>query len=146
MNVTEFTSAFVKGGFRPSLFKIQITNPSNSAGDILLSLTAKTSQLPGQTLNKIEAPYMGRKIPYAGFRTYEDWQVTIMEDEDFKVRNAIEHWMQDINSPEGNIRRFGTSEPNQYKMDADALMLGKDRSRIETISLYRNLSNYSKSN
>jgi len=49
---------------------------------------------------------------------FEDWTVTVMNDEDFLVRNALEEWMANINSHVGNVRQTGSSAPSEYKSKA----------------------------
>jgi hypothetical protein len=40
----------------------------------------------------------------AGNRTFDNWSVTVLNDEDFLVRNAFELWSSYINSHENNLR------------------------------------------
>jgi hypothetical protein len=40
----------------------------------------------------------------AGNRTFDNWQVTVLNDEDYLVRNAFEKWSSFINSHENNLR------------------------------------------
>ena len=46
---------------------------------------------------------------------YSDWTVRIYNDENFKVKNAIESWMNQMNANEENLNTFGSSEITNYK-------------------------------
>lgn len=124
-NITEFRSQLTGGGARPTLFQVQMTNPFDTTGDSKLPFMCKAAQLPASTLGKVEAPYFGRKIQLAGDRTFEPWTVTIINDEDFAIRNALETWSNSINSHEGNIRNASTSAPNEYKTQAQVVQYGQ---------------------
>lgn len=124
-NVNELRSQLTLGGAKPSLFQVQISNPVNSIADLKTPFMVKASSLPSSTLGMIEVPYFGRKVKIAGDRTFEEWSVTIINDEDFLVRNAMEQWMNAINSHEGNIREFGAASPNLYKSQAQITQFSK---------------------
>ena len=84
-NINEFKSQLVGGGARPTLFQVQILNPVLPNADFKVPFMVKTAQLPGSTLGTIEVPYFGRNVRYAGDRTFEDWTVTVINDEDFAI-------------------------------------------------------------
>jgi hypothetical protein len=121
-NINEFKSQLVGGGARPSLFQVQITNPILAAADFKVPFMVKASSLPASTLGEYDIPYFGRKVKYAGDRTFEAWSVTVINDEDFAVRNAMEAWSNSINSHVSNSR----SLPVNYKSDAIITQYGKD--------------------
>jgi hypothetical protein len=124
-NIQEIRSQLALGGARASLFQVQIANPANGAGDIKVPFMVKAAQLPASTLGQIEVPYFGRKIKIAGDRTFAEWTVTVINDEDFLIRNAMEQWMNSINSHAGNIREFGSASPLLYKSNAQITQFSK---------------------
>ena len=124
-NIQEIRSQLVLGGARASLFQVQIANPANGAGDIKVPFMVKAAQIPASTLGSFEVPYFGRKIKIAGDRTFAEWTVTIINDEDFLIRNAMEQWMNSINSHAGNIREFGSASPLLYKSNAQITQFSK---------------------
>ena len=124
-NIQEIRSQLVLGGARASLFQVQIANPANGVGDIKVPFMVKAAAIPASTLGSIEVPYFGRKIKVAGDRTFAEWTVTIINDEDFLVRNAMEQWMNSINSHAGNIREFGSASPLLYKSNAQITQFSK---------------------
>jgi len=127
-NVNEFSGALKGGGARASLFQIQITNPINGVADAQVPFMVKAAQIPASTLGVIEVPYFGRQVKIAGNRTYSEWQPTIINDEDFAVRNAMEQWSHAINSAQGNVTTAGGTAPSLYKSNAQVTQYGKDGS------------------
>lgn len=115
-SITRFTSSIKYGLARTSKFRVKITNPVNPSADIDVPFLCFSASLPGLSNPAKEVAYMGRKIKVAGAaKEYEDWSVKIYNDEDFKVRNALEHWMNMINANEGNVNQFQSSEIINYK-------------------------------
>jgi hypothetical protein len=126
-SVNQFRTNFQGDGARPNLFQISfgnlpsfvtgslsssittpstaVTGPTGGLGNnYLLSFMAKAAQLPGSSLGTVRVPYFGREIKLAGNRTFADWTITIINDENFAIRSAMENWMNGINSHVGNIR------------------------------------------
>jgi len=124
-SVNEFSAALKDGGARNALFQVQITNPINGAADIQVPFMCKNATIPAATKGVIEVPYFGRQIKLPGNRTYAEWTPTIINDEDFAIRNALEHWSNAINSFEGNLRTAGGSSPALYKAGAQVTQLSK---------------------
>ena len=133
MNISDFRASMTGDGARPNLFRITINLPaalqSLSKGNAFgnkLGMTARASQIPGSTIGKVPTQYMGREVYLAGNRTFQDWTVTIINDEDFIVRRALERWMSAINSHVSNVRGAGLSGPNSYVADAIVEQLSKN--------------------
>jgi len=107
-NVSTFAAQGLPyGGARASLFEVFLTLPAGVAeptAEAQFRFVCKASQIPSSTVGQIEVPYFGRKVKMAGNRTFENWTVTVMNDEDFLVRNAFELWSSYINSHENNLR------------------------------------------
>jgi hypothetical protein len=111
---------------------VQITNPINGIADLKTPFMVQAAALPESTLGTIEVPYFGRKVKIAGDRTFAEWTVTIINDEDFLVRNAMENWMSQINTHVGNIRPFGSSSPSEYKSQAQITQFSKTGAELRT--------------
>jgi len=124
-NVNEIRSQLVLGGARNSLFQVTLQNPVDGAAAIKAPFMIKAAQIPAATLGTIEVPYFGRKIKIAGDRTFAEWTVTVINDEDFLVRNSLEAWMHSINTHETNLRQFGSASPLQYKANAQITQFSK---------------------
>lgn len=131
-SVNEIRSQLTLGGARNTLFQVQIQNPANGAADIKVPFMVRAAQLPASDLGVIEVPYFGRKIKLAGDRTFAEWTVTVINDEDFLVRNAMEQWSNQINSLRGNLRTFGGASPSLYKANAQVTQFSKTGVPIRT--------------
>lgn len=127
-NLSTFKSAGLpQGGFRPSLFEINVSRLGNNVG-----LLGMSTQVPALTMGIIEAPYFGRKIKLAGDRIYAEWITTIMIDEDFDVRSQLEDWNIAMNAEETNLR---AEIANAYKEDVQVKLYGKQGSVIREYNL-----------
>ena len=128
-SVTDFSSQLTFGGARPSLFEVQIFNPIDATGDAITPFMVKAAQIPAATVGTVTVPYFGRQIKIAGNRTFDAWTPTVINDEDFKVRNALETWNNQINTHAENLRTAGN--PAAYKSTANVTQFGKDGSVLK---------------
>jgi hypothetical protein len=106
-NVFEFRSQMQGDGARPNLFEVQLTFPTAvnpGAANKKLTFMCKTASLPGSTIGHVPVFYFGRETKLAGNRTFPEWTLSILNDEDFAVRNAFEKWMNGINRHVSNVR------------------------------------------
>lgn len=124
-NINDLRSQLTFGGAKPSLFQVQITNPANGVADIKVPFMVKAAAIPSSSLSTIEVPYFGRRIKVAGDRSFAEWTVTVINDEDFLIRNAMEQWMASINSHQGNVTNFASASPLQYKAQAQITQYSK---------------------
>jgi hypothetical protein len=124
-NVNEIRSQLALGGARGNLFQVTFTNPANGIADIKVPFMVRSTSIPESTLGTIEVPYFGRKVRLAGDRTFGDWSVTVINDEDFLIRNAMEEWSSKINSNQTNLRGFGAASPLLYKSTAEVTQFSK---------------------
>jgi len=134
-SVNEFRSQMVGDGARPNLFEVSMPFPVFSApGNAQTKLTfmCKTAQLPGATIGSVPVQYFGRELKFAGNRTFADWTINVINDEDFIIRNAFERWMNGINSHNLNVR-------NPLALDGDVRQFGKTGNtlkRYKFVGLY----------
>ena len=124
-NINELKAQLTFGGMRSSHFKVQIQNPANSIADIKVPFLVKAAQVPESTLGTIPVYYFGRPIKLAGDRQFQPWTVTVINDEDFLIRNAMEQWMSAINTHQGNQSTFANGSPLNYKSTAEITQLSK---------------------
>lgn len=117
-SINEMRAQLAGGGSRPTHFSVQFINPANGSGDIKIPFMTMATQIPTYNEGEVNVPYFGRRIKVAGDRTWENWTVTVLNDTDFLIRNALEEWSNKINSFEGNLRTFGSSSPLEYKSQA----------------------------
>lgn len=128
-NVTEFRSALVGDGARPNLFSVSLIFPTQVSGSadasVKTTFLCKAAQLPGSQVNTVSLPYFGRELKFAGNRVFNDWTITIINDEDFAIRKSLENWMNLINSHVGNVRAGSSVSPSSYSIDAVVQQYGK---------------------
>jgi len=70
-------------------------------------------------------------IKLAGDRTFADWTVTVLNDEDFLVRSMFEKWSNALNSLEANQRQQYESE-DVYKATMTVRQYSKDGNVIRS--------------
>jgi hypothetical protein len=134
-NVDNFRTAMQFDGARPNLFEVVLQFPNFvEVGGQAVSLSrffVKTAQLPGSTIGVVTVPYFGREVKVAGNRTFADWTVTVLNDEDFTIRNAFERWHRGINGNQSNLREPGAVSTSplapgtSYAVDAEVYQYSK---------------------
>ncbi len=126
-NVQEFRAEMTGDGARPNLFNCSLPFLGNLLGraGIKYNFMCRTAQLPGSTVNQVPVNYFGRELKFAGNRTFSEWTVTIINDEDFVVRNAFELWMSKLNSHVANLRDSNYVNPSSYQQDGVVRQFGK---------------------
>lgn len=130
LGVDDFKSKLKGGGARPNLFNVRINFPAYALGDAeLTSFMCKAAQLPASVSEIITVPFRGRQLKIAGDRTFEEWTVTVINDTGFEVRDAMERWMNGINSHQANT---GFNDPAEYQTDLSVDQLDKDGTVIKT--------------
>ena len=134
--ISQFKSKLVGGGARPNLFEVQVNFPDgvNLAiqgdgdgqfdGDRFRFL-CKSAALPASNVNNLEVAFRGRTLKVAGNRTFDPWQITVINDEDFGHYRAFQAWAQ-------NIAQYGDSSgltnPADYMGQATVYQLGRNAS------------------
>jgi len=130
LGVDDFKSKLKGGGARPNLFNVKMNFPAYALGDAeLTSFMCKAAALPASTVNTITVPFRGRQLKIAGDRTFETWTVTVINDTDFAIRDAMERWMNGINSHNANT---GFNDPAEYQTDLSVEQLDKDGIVLKT--------------
>jgi hypothetical protein len=132
-NINDMKSSLKGGGARPNLFDVQISFPGSirslvsQQNDVTFKVEA--AQIPQSTVGLIQVPYFGRFMKYAGDRTFQPWQVNVINDEDFKLRHALESWSNSINEMIGNKRKLNAAD---YKQTAYVQQYSKTGRVIRT--------------
>ena len=124
LGVDDFKAKIRGGGARPNLFKATINFPGYANGDVeLTSFLCKAAQLPQSTTGVLQVPFRGRILKIAGDRSFEDWNVTILNDTDFEIRDSFERWLNGINAHSANP---GLVNPVDYQADLSVEQLDRD--------------------
>ena len=95
-SITNFRDRLVGGGARSNMFEVNIELPTKVIGlndyknDIRFMV--KAAEIPAANIGNIPIPFRGRILPVAGDRTFDPWTVTIINDQKFNIRDAMEQW------------------------------------------------------
>ena len=124
-NITEFRSRLAGGGARANLFEVEIAFPEELGINLTdvsdkVPFLVKAAEIPASNLGNIPVPYRGRVLPVAGDRTFDPWTVTIINDTDFIIRDAMEKWSNSINDLQ---TAQGTISPEVYQRSAQVKQL-----------------------
>ncbi len=125
--ISQFKSQLSGGGARPNLFEVELTTfPAGIIGanwdSDKFKYLCKAANLPASTIASIDVPFRGRTFKVAGDRTIDVWTVTIINDEDFKLRRAFEAWSEHIAKLSNNL---GATQPASYMSNATVYQLGR---------------------
>jgi hypothetical protein len=97
-----------------------------------LAFLCQGAQLPAMTLTNVDVPFRGRQVKIAGDRTFADWTITVLNDTNFKLRNAFERWQNGINNMTDNE---GLTNPVDYQVDAFVDQLDRNGNTIKSYTL-----------
>lgn len=121
------------GGARPNLFKATINFPNYAGGNTdLTSFLCKAAQMPSSVVGQIDVPFRGRQLKVAGDRTFENWTITVINEDGFEVRNSFERWQNGINEHRNGT---GILNPADYQADLIIEQLNRQNEVIKTITL-----------
>ena len=121
--ISQFRSKLAGGGARPNLFEVNINDFKFSEWDNeTFQFLCKAAALPSSNITPIEIPFRGRLLKVAGDRTFDTWTVSVINDEDFKLRSSFENWMNGISKLSD---ASGATEPNSYMGNATVNQLGR---------------------
>ena len=142
-SIVDFRSKMTGGGARSNLFEVSIEYPpelgldtstdgAKADGEFLI----KAAEIPASNVGNIPVPFRGRVLPVAGDRTFDPWTVTVINDTDFTIRDAMEKWSNFIN----NLQTArGEVNPEVYQTSANVKQLGrsdKNGSKIPVLREY----------
>jgi hypothetical protein len=130
--LSQFKSKLAGGGARPNLFEVSIpafpaaVSEAWGSGDDGENGTFKflctAAQLPASNVAEVAVPFRGRSLKVAGDRTFDPWTVTVLNDEDFKLRTAFERWANELSKLDDAT---GVTNPTSYMTDAYVQQLGR---------------------
>jgi hypothetical protein len=127
MNIQFFASRLKNGGARPTLFEVQgAIGPEGQVSST--PFLVESASLPASTLGVITVPFRGRLIKLPGDRRYNDWSITIINDGEFRLRNAFEAWVNTIQAAQSNRSDANNHTPYNSPIYADWQVNQLDRS------------------
>ena len=135
-NINGFQGALKGGGARANLFQVMIHNPVALSQTNLSAFMIQASSIPESTIGVAAQNYFGRPIKFAGNRTVADWSVTVINDEDFAIRSAMEEWSEQINGIQSNLRSGLRANASDYKSTATVTHYGKTGAPLRTYTMF----------
>ena len=138
--ITDFRSKLTGGGARSNLFEVSIPDfpTANNIGEREIEFLVKAADIPAANLGNIPVPFRGRVLPIAGDRTFDPWTITIINDTNFHIRDAMERWsdfINDIQTAQGSI------DPESYQKNAFVKQLSRQGSsasqEVEVLREYK---------
>ena len=132
--VTDFKTQLATGGggARPSLYTVDINGPGTTGVSFTSSsnILVKAAAIPASTIAPLTTNYMGRAYKTPGFRTFDVWNVTVINDEDMAARSKIIEWMRQLGGTlqgNRNTTHGGSSRVlAKHEGDATVAQMGLD--------------------
>ena len=138
-NIKEFIGQGLRlGGARPTLFDVVLTMPPaipgvGPEGESKFRFTCRATSAPASSIASVDVGYFGRYTKVAGDRTFADWDVTVINDEDFVVRDMFEAWHNAINTIVSNRKIVGG---NSYTSTGIITQYGKQGNIIKQYQIF----------
>ena len=131
-NINDFKTKLAGGGARKNQFKVTMPFPGYAqvGGETEeLAFLVQTTTIPAMTLGLTTVNFRGRPIYLAGDRTFEAWDITVLNDTNFRLRDAFERWQNGINNMSDNE---GLTNPVDYQVDAFVDQLDRNGNVIKS--------------
>ena len=133
-SIEDFKAVLQGGGVRPTMFEVELTFPESVVADSTEitrdgTFLVQAAQLPASNVGTIEVPFRGRKLKVSGDRTFANWNATIINDDSFMIKNAMEKWSEKI---QNHNFALGSTVLNDYFSDAYVRQLDRDASVLRT--------------
>ena len=108
------TTALSAGGARANLFDVTIAGVAATThlatGVAEFKFACKAAAIPAMAVGVVEVPYFGRVVKVPGNKTFENWTVTIINDEGFTIRNGFEKWVASMGTHKGNVQSAASTK------------------------------------
>jgi hypothetical protein len=80
----------IGAGARSNIFEVTYSGGGLDGVAANFSFLTKAAALPSSTVGLIEVPFRGRRLKLAGDRVFNEWTATVINDESFAIRAALE--------------------------------------------------------
>ena len=126
--ISEFRGkALNNAGARANLFDVTMIGASAAGLNASeFTFACKAAAIPAMAVGVVEVPYFGRVVKVPGNKTFDNWNVTIINDEGFTIRNGMEKWIAAMGTHIGNVNTatnenlYGQGVVKQYAKTAGA--------------------------
>ena len=134
--IEQFKGVLKGGGVRPTMFQVSLSFPEgvvsdglSADGDRRVTFLCKGASLPPSNIGEIPIPFRGRTLKVAGDRTFDDWAVTVINDDSFLIKRAMEKWSEKI---QRHNYALGETQLANYFSDGYVRQLDRDASVLRT--------------
>ena len=134
-NINDFKTKLAGGGARANQFKVTMPFPGYAqvGGETEeLAFLCQVTSIPAMSIGTTTVNFRGRPIYLAADRTFEPWTVTVLNDTNFKLRDAFERWQNGINNMSDNE---GLTNPVDYQTDCFVDHLDRNGNTIKSYTL-----------
>lgn len=132
-NISDFKAQMIGGGARANQFRVELSFPGYVTAGVVAGQQAqflcKAAQLPASTIENMPIQYRGRAVNFAGERTYAPWTITVYNDTNFNIRNAMEQWQAGI---QNYTTTQGRVNPQDYQVDLTVHQLDRNGAIVKT--------------
>lgn len=133
--IDDFKAQLVGGGARPTQFRVDLSYPKNlilpSAATAIQrgQFLIKATTLPRSTIEPTVAYYRGRAAKLPGDKVFDNWNFTVINDNDMVLRNFFEEWS---NAIAGHASTNGVVKPIDYQTSMKVHQLDRNDNIIKT--------------
>jgi hypothetical protein len=132
-NISDFKAQLIGGGARANQFRVELAFPTYvSAGPVVglqTQFLCKAAQLPAAIVEDVPIQYRGRAVHFAGERTFAPWTITVYNDTNFSIRNAMEQWSNGVQNLDAST---GRTNPRDYQVDLLVHQLDRNGATVKT--------------
>jgi hypothetical protein len=127
-DIFSFRDKLTDGGARANQFRVTLMSEIADQGTFL----CHAASLPGSMIEVTPTMYRGRELKLPGERRFNNWNITIINDSSFDIRNVFEEWMHDINNVEDNS---GEIRPYSYVRTLGVDQLDRNDTVLKSYSM-----------
>ena len=134
-NINDFKTKLAGGGARANQFKVTMPFPGYAqvGGETEeLAFLCQSTSIPAMEINTATVNFRGRPIYLAADRAFSAWTITVLNDTNFRLRDAFERWQNGIINMSDNE---GLVNPVDYRVDAFIDHLDRNGATIKSYTL-----------
>lgn len=129
MELTDITKAFANGDFaRPNLFEVEIPFVGRD-----FRFKCKAAAMPSGVVEAVQIGYQNKKLKLAGDRTYDDWTISVYNDQSHDTRQQFIEWQKLAQSFNRDI---AGESPTNYKKEATIRQLDRSGNVTREYTMY----------
>ena len=134
-NINDYKTKLAGGGARANQFKVTMPFPGYAqvGGETEeLAFLCQSTSIPAMEINTATVNFRGRPIYLAADRAFSAWTITVLNDTNFRLRDAFERWQNGIINMSDNE---GLVNPVDYQVDAFIDHLDRNGATIKSYTL-----------